>query len=165
MHLSRFIILFGVVASTAALSSMLLATDGTVALAELSRTADVPAAIPTIWGGMDVGIQIVIGIIGVILVVVALRPSLDTPLSRTAASFVSLAGVALSGFALFKFVETASRATSLETSFATAFDAGLVPTAYTVSTGVGLVILVVGMLLITIGGLLSLRTPPGSAGT
>ena len=65
-------------------------------------------------------------------------------------------GVALMVYAIVKLSEAQDDASALQDAFAQAAAGGAVPQAFTVSTGVGFTVVIIGTALVAIGGVLGL---------
>ncbi len=70
---------------------------------------------------------------------------------------VTVIGVALTVYAVVKWLEAGDNADQMQAAFEQIADAGQIPEAFDVTTGPGFIVLVAGTLLITIGGLLGFR--------
>ena len=158
MHFSRIVALVGVVLGIVGLFMKSLTTEGEGLLAQLAQAdPSFPSGIPTIWGGLDTWAQVVVVIAILIVVVLAFRPPIAAPFDRMGAAVVSLIGLALTIYAVIKWLDAGDRADALAAGFGQAQSAGAIPEAFSVSTGIGFIVLIVGTLLVLIGGLLAMR--------
>ncbi len=164
MHVSRIVALVGVVLGVIGLFMKALTTEGEGLLVQLAQAdPNFPGGIPTIWGGLATWAQVVAVIAIVIVVALAVRPPTAAPFDRTSAIVVSLIGVSLTAYAVVKWMDAGDRADALQAGFAQAASLGAVPEAFTVSTGIGFIVLMAGTVLVLIGGLLALRRPAATA--
>ena len=65
---------------------------------------------------------------------------------------VTAIGVALLAYAVVKFVDAGDKAENLAAAFGQAAGAGAIPEAFSVSRGVGFLVLIVGTVLVTFAG-------------
>ena len=143
MHMSRILALVGVVVAVVGLQLKSLVNAGAEALAELSQALPqipIPIEIPTIWGGLDTTVQIVVAILLAVIVVLAFWPPLKQPQSRLSAAITTLAGVGFLVFTVVKLLETQDDASALQAVFDQAKAAGVLPSALEdaiVSPGIG----------------------------
>ena len=96
----------------------------------------------------------------VAVLVVSLIPNIKDALSRMNALIVTVLGVlmmVIGGIAASRAIDKADR---LELGLAGAFDAGLIPQAFTVSTSLGWYLLGIGGAIAAIGGVLGLIARP-----
>ncbi len=159
MHNSRLFALVGVGIAIIGLFVKGLRTAGEGLLPTLSQSdAGFPDGLPTIWGGLPTWAQILLVILLAVVVALAFWRRHDDPLERTPASIVAVIGLATLGYAVVKWIDASDKADALQAAFLQANQAGLTSTAYSVSTSVGFVILLVGTVLVVFGGVVSLRS-------
>lgn len=158
MHLHRLTALAGVIIGVIGLFFSGLSTDGEAALPLLSQQSDsFPDGIPTIWGGLATWAQFLLPILIIGVVAIALMPERSETYSRTMASGTAAIGVALLAYAVFKYLDAADSAETLEAGFAQAAGAGIPNIqAWNVSPSVGFFVLMLGTVLVALGGLMSL---------
>jgi len=160
MHISRIVALVGVVLGVIGLFMKALTTEGEGLLVQLSQAdPNFPGGIPTIWGGLATWAQVVAVIAIVVVVALVARPPITAPFDRIGAIVVSLIGVSLTAYAVVKWMDAGDRAEQLEAGFAQAAAATAIPEAFTVSTGIGFIVLMVGTVLVLVGGVLALARP------
>ena len=159
MHTGRLFALTGVIIGIIGLFLKALTTDGESLLPNL-HAADpgFPDGIPTIWGGLDTWAQILVVIIIITVVALAFYGARAAAMDRTSSLTVAVLGAALLAYAMVKFLEAGDEADTLQAGFAQAAGGGMIPEAYTVGTGVGFFILIVGTVLVVAGGLSGLRS-------
>ena len=154
MHWTRVWTLFGVILGVVALFMKGATTDGEELLPALAESgAAFPDGIPTIWGGLDTWVQVVVVIAIFAVVALAIMPPIDTPEKKPFALTTTVIGVALLVYAIVKFVEARDDASTLQDGFAEAAAAGAIPAAFTVSAGWGFYLLIAGTAMVAIGGL------------
>jgi hypothetical protein len=144
--------LTGVVIGIIGLFLKALTTDGEAYLPALD------VSIPTIWGGLDTWAQIVLVIIIIVVVGLALYGARAAAMDRNSSMTVAVLGAALLAYAVIKMLEAGDDAEAIEGGFAQAAAGGAIPEAYTVGTGIGFLILIVGTVLVVAGGLSGLRS-------
>lgn len=159
MHTGRLFALTGVVIGIIGLFLKALTTDGEGLLPNLNAAdPGFPESIPTIWGGLDTWAQIVLVIIIIAVVGLALYGARAAAMDRNSSMTVAVLGAALLAYAVVKMLEAGDEAETLQNGFAQAASGGLIPEAYTVGTGIGFLILIVGTVLVVAGGLSGLRS-------
>lgn len=159
MHTGRLFALTGVVIGIIGLFLKALTTDGEGLLPNLNAAdPGFPDSIPTIWGGLDTWAQIVLVIIIIAVVGLALYGARAAAMDRNSSMTVAVLGAALLVYAVVKMLEAGDEAETLQNGFAQAAGGGLIPEAYTVGTGIGFLILIVGTVLVIAGGLSGLRS-------
>ena len=157
MNWTRIWTLFGVVLGVAALFTKGATTDGEVLLPALSQAdPNFPDGIPTIWGGLDTWVQVVVVIAIIAVVAFAFMPPLTAIEAMPYALTTTIIGVALLVYAVIKFLEAGDDAETLQAGFAAAAGAGAIPAAFTVSVGAGFYVLMAGTAMVAIGGLIML---------
>ena len=153
MHRNRLIALVGVVIGVVGLFMKSLTTDGEALLPDLNAASDsFPDGIPTIWGGLDAWAQVVLVILILVVVFLCVRPDMVKGMDRSSSMIVAVIGVALLAYAVVKYLDAGDKADALAGAFGQAAEAGLIPTAFEVSTGIGFFVLIVGTVLVTFGG-------------
>jgi hypothetical protein len=159
MHTGRLFALTGVIIGIIGLFLKALTTDGESLLPNL-HAADpgFPDGIPTIWGGLDTWAQILVVIIIITVVALAFYGARAAAMDRTSSLTVAVLGAALLAYAVVKLFEAGDEADNLQAGFAQAASGGMIPEAYTVGTGIGFFILIVGTVLVVAGGLSGLRS-------
>ncbi|MBA2338265.1 MAG: hypothetical protein H0V96_11000 [Acidimicrobiia bacterium] len=159
MHIGRVVALLGVVIGVIGLFLKALTSPGESVLEALSESVEtMPAGLPTIWGGLDTWAQVAVVVAILIVLALVFQPPRDQSFTKAGAGIVTLIGVALTAYAVTKWLEAGDNADALSAGFEQVFDAGGIPEAFDVATGPGFIVLIVGTLLVTIGGLLGLRT-------
>ena len=159
MHTGRLFALAGVIIGIIGLFTKALRTDGADLLPGLhAANPAFPPSIPTVWGGLDTWAQIVLVVLIVVVVAVAVRGTRAMAMDRSSSLTTAVIGVALLAYVIIKLLEAMDEADSLQGAFAQAAGAGAIPVAYTVSSGIGFFILVVGTVLVVAGGLSGMRT-------
>jgi hypothetical protein len=159
MHNSRLFALVGTGIGIMGLFLKALTTEGEGLLHTLSQTsAGFPDGIPTIWGGLATWAQVMLVIFIAAVVVLALRPVHEEPFDRTSGGAVAVIGLAMLGYALSEWIDAGDKAESLQAGFLQAAQADVIPTAHTVATSTGFIILLVGTVLVVFGGALGFRT-------
>ncbi|GBE24436.1 hypothetical protein BMS3Bbin02_00708 [bacterium BMS3Bbin02] len=153
MHWNRLIALTGVIIGIIGLSMEGLTTEGESFLPALNEAGTgLPDGIPTIWGGLATWAQPVLVILILAVVVIAVRGDRAKAMDRTSSMIVSVIGVALLAYAVYKMIDTGDSADALQAGFAQVEAAGGLPAAFTVATGFGFLILIVGTVLVIFGG-------------
>ncbi len=156
MHFSRLMALAGVVVGIIGLFMKSLVTDGEELLPNLAAASpDFPDGIPTIWGGLDLWAQWMVVIVIIVVVGLSVRPVVSAVFSRVDAMIVGVLGVALTAYAVYKWVDAGDKADTLQGAFGQANAAELIPAAFEVTRGVGFLVLIVGTVLVTAAGALS----------
>lgn len=159
MHNSRLFALVGTGIGVMGLFLKALSTAGEGLLPTLSQAAaGFPDGIPTIWGGLATWAQVMLVVFIVVVVGVSLRPPHDQPLDRTSAGVVAVIGLAMLAYAVTEWMDATDKAESLQDSFVAAAQQGFIPTAHSVSTSTGFVILLVSTILVLFGGVLGFRS-------
>ena len=155
MHYGRIVALVGVVLGVVGLAMPALTSDGEEAMPAINAAnPDFPDGIPTIWGGLDTWAQVLVVIVLVVVVGLALWPPMKKPEDRISALATTVLGVVFLAYAVVKYLDTVDDADAVEAGFAQAFQAGAIPAAFTVSVGVGFIVVFIGTGLVAIGGLL-----------
>ncbi len=158
MHISRIIALLGVIVGTVGLFLKALSSPGESNLEALSESVEeLPASIPTIWSGLDTWAKIAVVVAILMVLALVFQPPRKSPFGASAAMIVTVIGVALTVYAVVKWLEAGDNADQMQAAFEQIADAGQIPEAFDVTTGPGFIVLVAGTLLITIGGLLGFR--------
>ncbi|NOX22378.1 MAG: hypothetical protein GXP36_04680 [Actinobacteria bacterium] len=153
MHRNRLIALVGVIIGIIGLSLEGLTTEGKALLPTLNAANPAfPDGIPTIWGGLASWAQPVLVVLILAVIVFAVRPDRAKAMDRTSSMVVSVIGVALLAYAVIKMLDAGDSAEGLQAAFAQAASAGAIPAAFTVTTGFGFLILIVGTVLVIFGG-------------
>lgn len=158
MHWTRIWTLFGVVLGVAALFTKGATTDAEELLPALSEAADFPDGIPTIWGGLDTWVQVVVVIAIIAVVAFAFMPPLTSVEAMPYALGTTIIGAALLVYAIVKYLEAGDDAETLQNGLAQAAEGGMIPAAFTVSVGAGFYVLMAGTAMVAIGGLVMLIT-------
>ena len=159
MHTGRLFALAGVVIGIIGLFMKALTTDGEGLLGALSAANPAfPESIPTIWGGLDTWAQIVLVILIIVVVALAVMGVRAMAMERSPSMITAVIGVALLAYAVVKWFEARDEAETLQAGFAQAAEGGVIPAAYTVGTGMGFLVLIVGTVLVVWGGLVGLRS-------
>ena len=159
MNWTRIWTLFGVVLGVAALFTKGATTDAEELLPALSQAdPNFPDGIPTIWGGLDTWVQVVVVIAIIAVVVFAFMPPLTSVEAMPYALATTIIGVALLVYAIIKFLEAGDDAEILQGGLAKAAEAGALPAAFTVSVGAGFYVLMAGTAMVALGGLIMLIT-------
>ena len=149
MHTGRLFALTGVIIGIVGLFLKALSTDG---------EAYSPDPIPTIWGGLDTWAQIVLVILMIAVVALAIYGARAAAMDRNSSMVTAVIGAALLVYAVIKMLDAGDEAENLQNGFAQAAAGGAIPEAYTVGTGIGFLILIVGTVLVIAGGLSGLRS-------
>ncbi|HSR45228.1 MAG TPA: hypothetical protein VLT15_08370 [Acidimicrobiia bacterium] len=158
MHTGRLFALTGVIIGIVGLFLKALRTDGEGLLPDLNAAdPGFPESIPTIWGGLDTWAQIALVVIIVAVVGLALYGARASAMDRNSSMTVAVLGTALLVYAVVKMLDAGDEAETLQGGFAQAAAGGMIPEAYTVGTGIGFLILIVGTVLVVAGGLSGLR--------
>jgi hypothetical protein len=153
MHRNRLFVLAGVVVGVIGLFMKSLKTDGEELLPTLHQAdAGFPDGIPTIWGGLDTWAQVVLVILIAVLLFLVFRPVLSNGFDRTSSMIAAVIGIALLAYAIVKFLDAGDKASNLADAFGKAFAGGAIPAAFSVSRGIGFVVLIVGTVLVIYGG-------------
>ncbi len=157
MHSSRIVTLLGVIAAVLGLLFTGANTDAAELLPQLNAADPAfPAEISTIWGGFDLWQQIVVVLLLVAVLVMALRPDRANPMDRNSALIVGGAGALLVLISVLAWFEGADRADTLAAGLAQAAEAGVIPAAFDVTPSIGFLVLIIGSVAATVGGLFSL---------
>lgn len=158
MQTGRLFVLAGVIIGVIGLFMKSLKTAGESLLPALNQAnPGFPDGIPTIWGGLATWAQIVLVILLVVVVALAFMGTLSKGMGRNASLTTAVIGVALLAYVVIKMFDAFDSADTLESSFAQAAGAGMIPSAYTVSAGFGFFVLLVGTVLVIAGGLSAIR--------
>ena len=164
MAFSRLLALAGVVIGIIGLALKSLSTSGEELLPQLSQANEAfPDGIPTIWGGLETWAQVVLVILIIVVVVLALRPPLSAPMDTMSASVVSVIGFALMVYAIIKWMDAADKSDNLQAAFGQAFEAGLIPEAFTVNPTAGFLILVIGTVVVIFSGIVAITANQSKA--
>jgi hypothetical protein len=83
-------------------------------------------------------------------------------LARSGGLFLTILGVVVIVIGGIATLDAMDKASSLQDAFAAMFAGGLIPEAFTVSIGLGWVLLIVGGGVAAIGGVLSVMANPGA---
>jgi len=158
MHIGRIVALLGVIVGVIGLVLKALTSPGESMLEALSQSVEtMPAGLPTVWGGLDTWAQIVVAIAILIVLALVFQPPRSAPFTKAGAGIVTVIGVALTAYAVTKWLEAGDNADALRAGFQQVADAGVEEVqAFDVTTGPGFIVLIVGTLLVTIGGLLGM---------
>ncbi len=160
MHTGRLFALTGVIIGIIGLFMKALRTGGEGILGALhAANPDIPAAIPTIWGGMDTWAQVVLAILIIEVVGLAFRGARASMMDRKSSIITAFTGLAMLAYVLIKLFDARDQASGLQAAFAQAAGAGAIPQAYTVSAGIGFFVLGVGTVLVIAGGFGGMRKP------
>lgn len=159
MHTGRLFALAGVVIGIIGLFLKSLSSAGESLLPALAQANPAfPDGIPTIWGGLDTWAQWVLVVLIVVVVVLALLGVRSAAMSRGSSLTTAVIGAALLAYVIIKYLDALDSADSIQAGMAQAAAGGLIPEAYTVSVGIGFLILAVGTVLVIAGGLSGLRS-------
>ncbi|MDH3307352.1 MAG: hypothetical protein OEO77_07545 [Acidimicrobiia bacterium] len=159
MHTSRLFAVGGVIVGVIGLFMTALRTDGQGTLVALNAANPAfPDGIPTIWGGLATWAQIVLVILILAVLVLALRPDRSQKFSQTDGAITAVIGVALLAYAVVKWMEAGDEAETLAGAFGQAFAGGFIPEAYSVGTGIGFLVLIVGTVLVAAGGIIGMQS-------
>lgn len=159
MQFGRLMALTGVVIGVIGLFLKALTTDGESLLPALSADSDAfPAEIPTIWGGLDTWAQIALVVLIIGVIVLAFMGVRSEPMNRNSSLITAVIGAVLLVYAVIKMFDAGDEADALAAGFGQAAAAGAIPEAYSVGTGIGFLILIVGTVLVIAGGLNGLRS-------
>ncbi len=159
MHTGRLFALAGVVIGIIGLFLKSLSSAGESLLPALAQANPAfPDGIPTIWGGLDTWAQWVLVVLIVVVVVLALLGVRSAAMDRNSSAVTAVIGVALLAYVIVKYLDALDSADSIQAGMAQAAAGGLIPEAYTVSVGIGFLILAVGTVLVIAGGLSGLRS-------
>ncbi len=168
MHGGRIVTLLGAALAVAGLVLKALVLDGVDALPALSEIAEVPAEIPTIWGGLDAWTRIAVVIVLVVVVALALRPPLREPEDRWSAALTTTLGALFFVYALGRLLDASDESLALMEAFDALAGAGVLPDALqgsTVGPGPGFFLLLLGAAFVTGGGVSALVAKPHDEGT
>lgn len=159
MHTSRLFAVGGVIVGVIGLFMTALRTDGASLLPTLNAANPAfPDGIPTIWGGLATWAQIVLVILILVVLVLAFRPDRSAPYSQTDGAVTAVIGVALLAYTIIKWMEAGDEAETLAGAFGQAAGGGLIPTAFSVGTGIGFLVLLVGTVLVAAGGIIAMAS-------
>lgn len=159
MHTGRLFALAGVIIGIIGLFLEALSTDGAGLLPALSaENPAFPESIPTIWGGLDTWAQVALVVLIIAVVILALLGVRSAAMSRESSLITAGIGVVLLVYVVIKMFDARDEAEALHGAFAQAAGAGAIPQAFTVSAGIGFLILIVGTVLVIAGGFSGLRT-------
>jgi len=151
VHFSRLMALAGVVIGIIGLFMKSLTTsvaDGVPA--EVSGGVDGFADIvPTIWGGLDTWAQWVLVIFIIVVVVLCVRPVVSKALSRYDSMIVGGIGAVLLVYAIIKWMDAGDKA---DEATAGLVGGGIPAELFSISRGVGFLILIVGTVLVLFAG-------------
>ena len=151
MHRNRLMALAGVIIGIIGLFMKSLSTstaDGVPAevAGGVSGFADI---VPTIWGGLDTWAQWVLVVLIIVVVVLAVRPDMAAPLGRNDSMIVGGIGVVLLVYAIIKWMDAGDKA---DLATAGLVDGGIPAELFSISQGIGFIVLVVGTVLVTFAG-------------
>lgn len=159
MHNSRLFALVGTGIGIMGLFLKSLTTSGQGLLPTLSQTSgSFPDGIPTIWGGLATWAQVLLVLLIAAVIGLSLRPRHEEPYEQASAGIVAVIGLAMLGYAVSEWIDAGDKADALQAGFLQAAQAGVIPTAHSVTTSTGFIVLLVGTVLIVFGGVLSLRS-------
>jgi len=164
MQYGRITTLVGAVLALIGLGLQSASSDAEPILPDLNAVnPDIPVGfdrvITSMWDDSAAGTAIFL-IALVAVIVVSLIPDIKDALSRMNALIVTVLGVLMmvvGGIATSRAID---KADTLELGLAGAFEAGLIPQAFTVSTSVGWYLLAIGGVIAAIGGVLGLIARP-----
>ncbi len=157
MHLGRTLAIVGVIIGVIGLFMGALTTSGEELLPTLNAANPAfPDGIPTIWGGLATWAQVVLVILILVVLALAVRGARKDAIDRNSSMEIAAIGVALAAYAVIKLFEARDEADTLQGAFGQAAGGGLIPEAYTVSTGSGFYVLILGTVLVIGAGLLGL---------
>jgi hypothetical protein len=158
MHLSRIVVLLGAVLAVVGLAIKALTLDGEDALPGLNAVNDAfPDGIPTIYGGLETWVKVVVVTSLVLVVIAALLPPLRDPERLPGAIFTTLVGIAFFAYAIVKYNETLDDADALQEGFDFADRLGLLPEGVgNVEVSVGFFVLMAATAIVAIGGVLGI---------
>lgn len=159
MHTGRLLALAGVIVGIIGLFLKALTSAGEGLLPALHQAdPSFPDGFPTIWGGLATWAQIVLVVLIVAVVALALLGVRSAAMSRSSSLVTAVIGVALLAYAIVKYLDALDSADAIQAGMAKAAAGGMIPEAYTVSAGIGFLILIVGTVLMIAGGLSGLRS-------
>ncbi len=157
MHIGRIVAIVGALIGVVGLFFKGATSDGESLLPALNQANPAfPDGLPTVWGGLDTLAQVLVVIAIVAVIGLAVRPPIRVAQDRNAALVTSVLGVALMVYAIVKLIEARDDASALQGAFAEAAAGGAVPQAFTVSTGAGFLVVIIGTALVAVGGVLGL---------
>ncbi|MCP3996672.1 MAG: hypothetical protein GY722_16675 [bacterium] len=157
MHRNRLLALAGVIIGIIGLFMKSLNTstaDGVPAeiAGAVNGFADI---VPTIWGGLDTWAQWVLVALIIVVVVLAVRPDLATPLNRNDSMIVGGIGVVLLVYAVIKWMDAGDKA---DLASAGLMEGGIPAELFSIGQGTGFVVLIVGTVLVTFAGAMGFIT-------
>ena len=105
--------------------------------------------VPTIWGGLDLWAQWAVVILIIVVVVICLRPVISEAPDRNSSMVVAIIGVALLAYAIIKWIDAGDKA---DEATAGLVQSGIPAELFSISRGVGFLILIIGTVLVTFAG-------------
>ncbi len=106
-------------------------------------------SVPTIWGGLDTWAQVLLVIFIIVVVFLCLRPAINKALNQTDSMIVGGIGIVLLVYAIIKWLDAGDKA-DLATS--RLVEAGIPDAAFSISQGLGFIVLIIGTVLVTFAG-------------
>lgn len=166
MHYGRIIAIVGVIVSAVGLF-LKSASSGAEAMLEQLNAAEaaIPAGFDNVWTSIyddKAWAAILLAIVLIGIVVLSLMPPVRMALARSGGLFLTILGVVVIVIGGIATLDAMDKASNLQDAFAAMFAGGLIPEAFTVSIGLGWVLLIVGGGVAAIGGVLSVMANPGA---
>jgi hypothetical protein len=165
VHYGRIVAIVGVIVSAVGLF-LKSASSGAEAIMDQLHAANeaIPAGFDTVWTAIyddKSWAAILLAAVLVAIVIWSLLPPVKAVLSRIGGMGVTVLGVIVIVIGGIATLDALDQASDLQDAFAMMFAGGLIPEAYTVSIGLGWVLLIVGGGVAAVGGVLSIMANPG----
>jgi hypothetical protein len=165
----RIVAIVGVIVSAVGLF-LKSASSGAEALMEQLNAANdaIPAGFDNVWTAIyddKSWAAILLAAVLVVIVIWSFLPPIAAALSRIGGMGVTVLGVIVIVIGGIATLDAMNQASDLQDAFAMMFAGGLIPEAYSVSIGLGWVLLIVGGGVAAVGGVLSLMANQGGAQT
>lgn len=165
VHYGRIVAIVGVVVSVVGLFLKSASSGAEVVMEQLNAAQDaIPAGFDNVWTAIyddKSWAAILLAVVLVGIVVLSLMPPVRAALARSSGLFLTILGVVVIVIGGIATLDAMDSASNLQDAFGVLFEGGLIPEAYTVSIGIGWVLLLVGGGIAAVGGILSVMANPG----
>jgi hypothetical protein len=167
VHYSRIVAIVGVIISAVGLFLTSASSTAGDLLKDLSAAAEgIPSGFDSVWTAIYddkawAGILLALALLAILAV--SVMPPLKAAFGKTIAMAVVAFGVVVIVIGGIATLDAMDSASELQDGFAQLFAGGLIPEAFTVSIGIGWVLLIVGGGVAAVAGVLSLMADSGDA--
>lgn len=166
VHYGRIIAIVGVVLAAVGLFLKSASSGAEALMGDLNAATDgaIPAGFDSVWTSIyddKAWAAILLAVVLVGILVFSLMPPIKEPLARSGGLFLTILGVVVIVIGGIATLDALDSASELQDAFAGMATAGQIPEAFTVSIGMGWVLLIVGGGVSAVGGILNVMANQG----